>query len=306
MKWVLGIVLFMSLSSYSQKTKFVLKEGQEFVEEYYVLETAEKIKSGTYVKYKVGLGGVSILESGNYNNGMRDGLWEFYYNSGINTNNSLKEKGNFVNDKKNGVWISYYFDTIPNSTTTQKHGNKKRTDSVNIIIEQNNLIPRLAGQFLDDKRVGEWTAFDFNGDIYQKYDFTNSRLISDISISDSLQYNNSRPPIYLGGLPYLKDQLSYEFNFRQVIELIKKDSTTVIVEFSITPSGKINNVTIIQSNAPSSMEKEVLRLITILDNNWIPAMQGDQLITSNFKIGFYLIRRFKSGVTTFTFRHLIL
>jgi len=305
MKWISGLVFFISIASYPQETKFILKKGKGFNEEYYVSVTDHKTKNGTYVKYKNDFSGISLLEVGNYRDGKKDGLWEFYYDVSNtilrtkNRSNSLKERGHFVSDKKNGVWVSYYLDTIPNKIFAQKYGQKKKMDSVSIYVDQNDLRTRLAGQFLNDKKVGEWVSFDYAGKIYQRYNFTNSTLILDKSISDSLTYNRDRTPLYIGGLPCLIDDLAHGFNFRPIAESMKKDSSTVIVSLLITKDGKIGEIDIFQSNAPSSMEKEVVRLITLLGNNWIPALGDSNFITSNYKIGFDIIRKKSENVSSF-------
>jgi len=299
MKWISGLVFFASIVSFSQETKFVLRKRTGFVEEYYVLSTDNKIRSGTYVKYKNGFSGISVLESGMYKNGKKDGPWEFYYdvpNSIFfirkNKSNSLKEKGHFINDKRNGIWATFYLDTISNNVTSQKFGSDKKVDSLNISILQNDLRPMLVGEFLNDEKVGEWISLDFAGNIHQRYNFTNSRLLFDKSISDSLKYNYDRLPLYIGGLPCLNHQLAY--GYKGVEVSIKKDSSTVIVEFLINTSGKIGDIKIVQSNGSLPMKKEALRLVTLLDSKWIPALHKGQLIASSYKIGFDIIRKTKS------------
>src|SRR5688572_23061467 len=108
----LTVVFLLGINStlYSQETKFVfkdivLKNGIDFKEEYYVLLSDKKTKHGTYVKYRQPRGQFAIIESGNYVNGEKNGLWETFYNS-VNRKlaNSIETKGNYVNGKKNGVW----------------------------------------------------------------------------------------------------------------------------------------------------------------------------------------------------------
>ena len=305
MKWINGFIFFITIASYSQDTKFVLKKNKDFNEEYYVLTTGNKIKNGTYVKYTNSYGNISLLETGSYLQGEKNGLWETYYHIpytpfGKNIhNNSLKERTHFANGKKNGLWVSFYLDTIANNASTQKYGSKRRADSLNVSIEQNGLRPRLAGQFLNDKRVGEWLAFDFGGNICQRYNFTTSKLTLDSSLKDSLAYNQNRGPLYIGGTPCLIDFLVHEFSLKGIAEVIKKDSSTVIIQFSIDPTGKISDPKIYDSNGPALLEKEALRLVPLLENNWIPALQNGQAATSDYKIAFDVTQnvmtdRFKS------------
>jgi hypothetical protein len=312
MKWISGAFILTTIASYAQETKFVPKKGREFNEEYFVLVTDKSIKDGTYVKYINGYDGIEVLESGSYKRGEKEGVWEYYYKVSssifdkVNRNNSLKMRGQYVNDRKNGVWGSFYLDTIANSVSAKKFGKKQRPDSLSINIEQKDLRPRWIGQYLNDKRVGEWIGFDFDGNIEQRYNFTRSQLIFDSSIEDSLSYNKDRPALFIGGSYYFADYLFFEFDFASAAKEIRKDSSSVVIQFSVETNLKVGDIKLVQSNAPASMEKEGLRLVELFDDNWLPALQDSHPVKSTYKLEFRIIRT-KNGVKTdYKFDHELL
>jgi hypothetical protein len=168
--WLTGVVCLFTTTVYSQQTKFILKKDKEYTEEYYVLKTDAKVKNGTYVKYKTGFNGVSLLETGTYLGGDRIGVWNFYYDLPSNVfgkprNNKLKESGEYINGRKNGLWITYYLDTAASNVVTKKFGGKNKPDSVNINVTQESFRPKFGGFYDNDGRVGEWAFFDFMGKV---------------------------------------------------------------------------------------------------------------------------------------------
>jgi TonB family protein len=300
MKLVFGILFFISFASHSQETKFVLKKRDGFNEEYYVLASDPKVKEGTYVKY-TNIGAFHILESGSYSNGEKSGRWNYFYDPSSfsirssrfttksNPANSLKESGEFVNGKKNGIWICYYADTVSNNIVAEKEGNRKN-DPLGIQIEQNGLRPWMVGQFLNDKRIGEWSAFSYNGDLYQKYDFTRSRLIKDTQFKDSLQYNQSRMPVFLGGMPVLTSYIG-DFNYRNFISTFNKDTAAVIVTLSIDKTGKLTGSKVSESSGTKKMEEEALRVASLIPDSWIPALENGEPIAWDYHIAFRILKK---------------
>jgi antitoxin component YwqK of YwqJK toxin-antitoxin module len=308
MRLVIGFSLCFSIGCFSQDTKFVIKNNGGFVEEYYVLNSDNKIKEGKYVSYKSGVAGISLLASGTYRNGNKDGLWEHYHDVSVgmfssftrsNRSNSLSEKGHYVNGKKNGVWISYYLDTIANNTSVSKFASKDKIDSLNLFIEQRDLRPFMAGQYLNDKKVGEWISFDYSGAIVQKFNFSTSKLVFDRSLVDSLQYLN-RPPLYVGGVGQLQRSFFREFDMKRIDSGIKKDTSTVIVEVPISEKGGVGEVKVMQNDAPPAIKKEVVRTVALLDN-WIPARQDDHAVSGSYKLKFSIIR-LREGTSIRTIR----
>lgn len=271
------ILLLVCSNSFGQQTKFVLKDRGGFKEEYYVLKNEKKIRHGTYVKYRQPLGEYVIIESGNYSNGEKNGLWEIFYNSfARNTWNAIKEKGNYVNGKKNGIWTYYYLDTMTNLTNIETFGQKRKKDSINLSIDQRNAKLKLAGMYLNDKRVGEWTSLNYLGNLSQKYNFSTETLLYDESVIDSLQYNQNRRPLFVGGYSNLNDFLYRNLDIGDFINKIGKDSTYAIAQFTIDEQGKAADIVVTSNSDNKILKEEFSRVINLNDFNWIPGLKDGQ------------------------------
>lgn len=315
----LSIITLLSLllifNVYSQETKLVvrhstdLEEANElnkgrvhpiasvginmgFSEEYYVLKSDEEVRHGTYVKYRNAIGGIQIVESGEYSNGQKTGVWRtFHRPNSKGTLNSIKEKGNYVNGKKNGVWTYYYLDTIPQEINEQRFGNKKKTDSINVSINQQSTKLKNVGMYLNDKRVGEWNSYTYAGDNYQKFNFSKKKLLLDKSIKDTLDYNTNRKALYVGGIICLTNLLAHEFKLSiDIMQRVKHDSTSIIVSFTITKDGNVINPKVEKSSGNRLAEDEAIRTIRVTDQNWIPALADSKTVDSNYKVQFSIIR----------------
>jgi len=284
--------------SMGQETKFVSKSADSGgIEEYYVLKEDEKVKHGSYVRYLPPLGkrDYVILESGNYANGEKNGVWEYYYSNGFQKSswNKLREKGAYVNGKKNGVWSTFHLDTVTNISGAQSFGNNMKTDSVNLFIEHKANKLKQAGMYLNDKRVGEWVSFDYDNKLIQKYNATKGKLLFDSSIKDSSEYNLNRKPLFIGGLNSLTEFLNY--NYKSTSVLIEKDSTYVTVAFTVNTDGRTQEPRIIRTSKSKSLEKEILRLISSTDNNWIPALVNGEKVNYELKVSMDIIRSTVNG-----------
>lgn len=285
---------------YSQETKFIQKKRSGYFEEYYVLKNDEKVKHGTYVKYKSVFSGVQILEHGNYANGKKEGAWEYFFHTPFNrSENSIREKGSYVNGKKNGVWTSYYLDTIPDITNHENFGKKKRIDSIRVNIEQKALKLKHAGMYLNDKRVGEWISLDYRGEVFQRYNFSKRQLIFDRSIQDTLVYNTNRPALFVGGMPCLIEFFVFGFQHAVVVPTIDIDSTILTVAFKIDKNGKVGDLAVAGGNANEAFEMEAKRIVNLTDSHWIAALSDAENIDSIYKIEFLIKRSVRSGVREF-------
>lgn len=291
--WLLTICLsLLSIQAFCQETKFVLKKRASFNEEFYVLKSDKKIKHGTYVKYETGSNKVHLLESGSYENGQKSGFWHYFHESYDKyAQNRIKAQGHYVNGKKNGLWTFYYLDTIPVKATVETYGKRRKLDSISVNIEPQSLRLKLAGRYLNDRRVGEWTSLTYDGKLYQKYDFYKSQLITDRSLKDSLEYNKNRRALFVGGLPCFGELISSEFSFTKVVTELDHDSTSVLVTFKIDRNGHVSEPAIFQSNASKIFEKEAIRVMELTDNSWIPALLDGKIIESNYKVEITIIRR---------------
>jgi antitoxin component YwqK of YwqJK toxin-antitoxin module len=286
----------------AQETKFVTRRNSDpekmkdpknqFIEEYYVLKNDEDIRHGTYVKYRPAPREIQLLESGRYQNGQKDGLWEYYHAPIRDYTNSIKEKGNYVNGKRNGVWTSYYRDTIPEAISHERFGNKRKADSISVSIVQRAVKLKIAGMYLNDKRVGEWTSFNYLGSPSQRYNFSKQQLIFDAAIKDTAAYNTNRGALYIGGRSCLVDFLTGEFALTpSLIFKVKGDSAGVVVSFTINEDGNVIDPHVENSNSNKHVENEAMRIIALTKSNWIPAVLNSKRVASIYKIRFSIVRK---------------
>ena len=285
------IFIIAHLDLLGQETKFVLKEGQGFTEEYDVLKSDKKVKHGTYVKYRKPFGQYVIIESGGYQNGEKHGQWEIFYNeTSRKIWNSIKEKGNYVNGKKNGLWTYYYLDTTANNTNVEKSGTNNLSKSVSVSIDQKNEKLRQAGMFLNDKRVAEWVSFDYKGEVFQRYNFSKSKLIYEKSITDSVSYNTNRKPLFIGSHPCLTYFISNNVDFAQILNKVDRDSTYATINFTINEQGKTQDIEIITNYENKPFKDEMQRLISQTDSYWLPGLKDGLKIPQPYKIRYDIVR----------------
>jgi hypothetical protein len=285
-------LLAFGCSVFAQETKFVSKKTTtvdliDYFEEYYVLKSDPNFREGTYVRYRGGWSGVVVLESGNYKNGDKVGLWETYYDpKRADQRNNIKEKGHYVNGKRNGLWMFFHLDTLASKSKTDTYGKKNKPDSINIHIEQRSTTLRQAGMYLNDKRVGEWTSFDIGGSLIQKYNFSTG-IIYDKSLGDSINYNINRGPVFLGGRAQLDAHLFQTvrvFHVFDNLRRIQRDSVAAIATFTIDKTGEVNNIVLSQSSSWKKFDAELLTLIPTTENLWIPAIKDGKKIPSTARL----------------------
>lgn len=287
---------------FSQVTKFVHKTDQEIHEEFYVLKEKKDVKHGTYVKYRKEFFGVSLIESGSYLNGTKDGLWEYYFHSVDDIfyylmnihpqSNSLIARGFYSNGKKEGQWTYYYVDTVSNISNREKFGNWWKTDSMSVEIEHKDLRIKQTGVYQNDLRIGDWLVFDFDGKLNQRYNFSDSLLLYDETITDTSRLNRERGPVYLGGSVCLVDYLIDHFYFDGLESAMKKqDSSRVIIQIAIDHKGNKTSMEIVESNGSPKMEAESIKIMGLIDNNWLPALKNGKPVNSFYKISLTILKK---------------
>lgn len=269
----------------------IISGPEPFKEEYYVLKSDESIRHGTYVKYRPAKGGVLVLESGMYQNGEKNGLWESFYESST-ASSSIKEKGVYVNGKKNGVWTSFYRDSIPEIIVQEKYSANRQVDSISLSINQQSAIVKMVGMYLNDKRVGEWRSFTRSGEVIQHYNFSKKVLIQDNSLSDSVINHTNRKALFIGGAPLLLDFLQLEFRLSgEIMTAIEEDSSSFDVSFTIDKDGLMKDEKVELSTGPKEFEDEAVAVVKRTATRWIPAVREGQPIESNFKIHFLIVKK---------------
>jgi len=291
---ILYLVLI-SLLVNAQETEFVENIIDTYTaEEYYVLKSDKSIKHGSYVKFWTKYSGTRILESGSYDRGQKTGTWMYFYKAGFRGVHYTRERGQYVNGKKNGLWIQYYMDSV--FSIKKKEAFEQQKDSLVIDINQEPRRIQLAGAYLNDKRIGEWTSFDPRGNLIQKYNFSKKALIFDKTVKDTLLYNKNRAASFIGGQSLLIGFLLGEFDPATALILIK-DSTTMIISAIINKDGHLDGYKIQKSSKFKGVDNELIRVVNLTDMNWIPATSTTgEPIDSEYKIqAIIVIKKKKPG-----------
>lgn len=289
---------FILLNVYAQETKLVTKKNGDITTKFYVLKNDKSIKHGSYTKYIESVTQTGFLEIGNYNQGLRDGEWIYFYLPYLfNSANNIKQKINYFNGKKNGLYMEYYRDSLSVQLDVTKSRDEKAT-----IIEQKNLQLRIAGMYINDNRFGRWKSFDPDGNLIQDYDFSKKILYFDKTIKDSSYYNLSRNAIFLGGESKMQENIIDSFLFMKVVSTIDLDSTTVKISFKINKEGNVSDCKVEKNTGNIEFEKEAIKAINTTSGNWIFAVSDGIPVDTLYNI-FYDVRREKneSGIRRFGF-----
>ena len=162
------------------------------------------------------------------------------------------------------------------------------------------------GNYTEGKRVGIW-EFYFNGEIDQKYDYTNDELLFykddstrnieyNIIIGyDTLKSKLDRPPLYIGGSASLIQELLMGNEFEYPKEARKnRVSGVVITTLTIDTNGVASNHRVIKGIG-SGCDEVALNNVKELPDNWLPAILDGQKVTveMDFPTTFELIDKKK-------------
>jgi len=133
----------------------------------------KEIKNGSFISlYKEG----ALKEKGQYDNGIKNSLWNEYYASG-----KILASIDYING--NGLYTSYY--------------DKKNTITFEI------------GYYIDEKRNGMWREYDISGELIKKYFYHNDVL--DVNHPMEIYYNSDELSTF--GLSYDIDNLFIKMRF---------------------------------------------------------------------------------------------
>ncbi len=153
------------------------------------------------------------------------------------------------------------------------------------------------GSYLQDKKIGIWEYYDFNGALEQQYDYSESRLIFDKKIelqkdneftviagSDTIKTKLDHGPIYIGGSALMLDPIHIDFP-KEAGE--KKISGTVYISFVVDKNGKAVNHKV-KKGIGYGCDEEAMRVVKLIPDSWIPGQLNGQAVDVLFiqPIGF--------------------
>lgn len=183
--------------------------------------------------------------------------------------------GYYKNNKRDSLWTSYGFGKISST-----------------------------GKYKDGKRGGIWEFYNYKNELETKYDFTANKIIfhkpdpgkdaekyAVINGKDTLYTHLENPPMYGGGelkvSGVLVSALRYPARGRE-------NNTTgkVIIAITIDENGHAINYRI-KIYIKDGLAEEALRVIRLLDDDWIPGYLNNKAITSecNIPVSFNLVNQ---------------
>jgi hypothetical protein len=125
-------------------------------------------------------------------------------------------------------------------------------------------------------RSGDWRSYSiFTGDLqFEELYHKNNLISSKFWINDSTFINDvfrylSEPPKFKGGEDALKSLIYNNIDYPA-----QRVHGTVIVSFLILSNGQIVGIKPL-NKTNKEMTQEVIRLVNLTRNNWIPAKRGD-------------------------------
>jgi len=264
MKNIFTLVLsaLIAINLIGQETKKIKKkyENPYYTEEYSVLKSDKSIKHGSFKKlgYKN-----CLVIVGNYDQGVKEGLWtEYFWRSKI-----IKNQGYFKGNKKDGEWNFYY----------NNSGNR---------------VMKAKGNFKGNVRVGVWEFYDFKGNLEQKYDFSTKSLVYFNKPTENPKYNEKTddgiikmkldsPPLFIGGEGEIGQQ---RMAAKVRYPARAKDSGIsgiVVISIFIDDSGKAIDHSV-KTSIGGGCDEESLRVSKFLPNNWIPAYKDGKAVTAEY------------------------
>jgi antitoxin component YwqK of YwqJK toxin-antitoxin module len=101
--------------------------GKPFEKGYY----SNGVKTGTYIRYYTD---GTLRVKGNYKDGLKQGVWEYYYKS----SGSVRAKGNFDRGRKHGVWSFYDYSEVLKRTIEYSDGKIIQSDDTIQFINKSN------------------------------------------------------------------------------------------------------------------------------------------------------------------------
>ncbi len=228
------LIALVSLTpTHSQKLKKIIKKRDPYtIEEYFVLKSKKSVRHGSYIlKSSDG----ALREKGYYKNNMKDSLWIYYVNSGLDT----IAWGWYKEDKPAGVWTEH---------NGEGHLKYKYNCDTGEVIEYNWLGATNIFPILKD---GDW--------FHEAID---------------------SPPFLVG-----RGERSLQTIFRQIRYPLSalKDGVggKILVTFVVDTQGNMSDVAI-EKGVRADLDKEALRVVSLLDSGWVPAMKDGRPITVQY------------------------
>lgn len=234
-------------------------------------DTACKIAHGHFVFFHPNR---SVLQTGNYINNKKEGLWLSFHNNGLLSDSAFYHDGQVIGTRMG--WHSNGY--ISDSSVWNVDGSGVQVRWFD------NGNPSSAGKFFSEsKQHGKWQYFHKNGNLSATEIFDRGRLISrqyfdetGTPITDTASRDNEF--IFPGGQQKWAKYLYKQLFFPSQFQIVNTDKDVVVVEWTIDEEG---NVTDINVYTPFYPEFDKIAVAAIKKSRkWIPAIDHNRRVKS--------------------------
>ena len=151
--------------------------------------------------------------------------------------------------------------------------------------------PVASGDYKDGEKVGYWTFYSKSGRMVQRYDYdTDSLIFFDVEEERKYGYAPATYPdtaaeqmaIFIGGYFYMQTLLSVNTRYPEAAWLAKKQAR-LMMSFVVDTAGHVTDI-IGDQPVGNGFDEEAIRMIKLLDHQWIPGIQGGKKVKVKYRL----------------------
>lgn len=227
-----------------------------------------------------------------------NGYFRYYH-----ANRYLMSVGNYRMGKKNGLWLSYHPNQMMADSIVYYMGNRAGTglswhpngylkDSLKLNSDGtgvhvgwfDNGSPSFAGMLVDGELPqGKWKYFHKNGELSAVEIYSKGGLLSAQYFDEQGKEQPDAKPedtgaVFPGGAAGWQKYLYKKIVFPQQYQLLNRDQAVVVVSFTVTETGQIEDAFV---STPFHPDFDKMALQAILKSpRWIPARNHNRNVSS--------------------------
>ncbi|HVW16507.1 MAG TPA: TonB family protein [Mucilaginibacter sp.] len=150
------------------------------------------------------------------------------------------------------------------------------------------------GSYKDGKRIGLWNSYDSDGAQEVLYDYTKKQLLyykkspqqlqeqTIINGKDTSKATLERPVIYVDGVGSMFRIIATDMRYPAQAR-DKNIQGKVLIAFTVDTLGNVSNYRI-KSGIGGGCDEESLRIVKLMDGDWLPGMLGGKPVTVEYTI----------------------
>ncbi|AIZ64860.1 hypothetical protein PK28_16415 [Hymenobacter sp. DG25B] len=147
------------------------------------------------------------------------------------------------------------------------------------------------GRYHNDKPVGVWEFYTYQGKLEQQYDYTRHQLVMNDPAETKITFRpvvGAAPlelnPVYIGGFSKLHQLIGQSLRFPPQA-LRNRKGGRAVVGFTLAADGQPGNFRVVQS-VGYGIDEEALRVAQAVAVGWLPASVGGRPVAAEVEIPF--------------------